>query len=177
MIFVTVTVTVLSTLAMIFYPILVTYAGFSEKQSALFLGATIHDVAQVVGAGYGISGEVGDGATIVKLLRVAMLVPVVFGLSLMFRDSVIGKSRPSIPVFIVAFCVLALINTLGLVPGPIAGALNELSRWMLVAAIVAIGIKTSLQSVLRVGPVPVAIMIAETAFLAGWILIGAFAVF
>ncbi len=53
-----------------------------------------------------------------------------------------------------AFCVLALINTLGLVPGPIAGALNELSSWMLVAAIVAIGIKTSLQSILRVGPVP-----------------------
>ena len=172
-IFVIVTVTILSTLAMIFYPICVTYAGFSEKQSAIFLGATIHDVAQVVGAGYGISREVGDGATIVKLLRVAMLVPVVFVLSLVFRNGAASKSQVSVPHFILAFCILALMNTLGLVPGAIAAALSAVSRWMLVAAMVAIGIKTSLQSILRVGLVPVTIMIAETAFLAGWILIGA----
>lgn len=176
-IFVIVTVTVLSTLAMIFYPIFVTFAGFSAKQSAIFLGATIHDVAQVVGAGYGISGEVGDGATIIKLLRVAMLVPVVFVLSVIFRDRSAGKRGLSVPHFIVAFCILALMNTLGLVPGALAAVLSEVSRWMLVAAIVAIGIKTSLQSILRVGPVPVTIMIAETVFLAGWILLGVLALF
>jgi uncharacterized integral membrane protein (TIGR00698 family) len=172
-IFVVVTVTVLSTLAMIFYPMFLTFAGFSEKQSAFFLGATIHDVAQVVGAGYGMSAEVGDGATIVKLLRVAMLVPVVFAFSLLFRSGT-AKARISVPFFIIAFCVLAVLNTLGLVAAPIAAFLNDLSRWMLVAAIVAIGIKTSLKSILEVGSVPVTIIIAETLLLALWTLCGTF---
>lgn len=172
-VFVVVTVTVLSTLAMIFYPMFLTFAGFSENQSAFFLGATIHDVAQVVGAGYGMSAEVGDGATIVKLLRVAMLVPVVFAFSLMFRPGT-NKARVPVPFFIIAFCMLAVLNTLGLVTPPVAAFLNDVSRWMLVAAIVAIGIKTSLKSIFEVGSVPATIMIAETLLLALWTLCGTF---
>mgnify|MGYP003896376767 CR=1 FL=1 len=70
-------VTVLSTLAMVVYPLIVTGLGLSPDDAGIFLGGTIHDVAQVVGAGYGMSKETGDAATIVKLLRVAMLMPVV----------------------------------------------------------------------------------------------------
>ena len=51
--------------------------GLNERAAGVFLGATIHDVAQVVGAGYGMSAATGDVATLVKLLRVAMLVPVI----------------------------------------------------------------------------------------------------
>ena len=78
-----VTVTALSTIAMIVYPLVSTALGFSNTQAGIFIGGTIHDVAQVVGAGYSISNETGDTATYVKLLRVAMLVPVVFSIALL----------------------------------------------------------------------------------------------
>ena len=79
-------VTALSTIAMVIYPVVVGVMGFTPHQAGLFLGGTIHDVAQVVGAGYSMGKDAGDAATIVKLLRVAMLLPVILVLSLMFRE-------------------------------------------------------------------------------------------
>ena len=70
-------VTALSTLAMILYPVVVSAFGLAQAEAGIFLGGTIHDVAQVVGAGYSLSPETGDAATLVKLLRVAMLLPVI----------------------------------------------------------------------------------------------------
>src|SRR6185312_4010089 len=87
-----VVVTALSTLAMIFYPMLVTALGFDHQRAGLFLGGTIHDVAQVVGAGYMISQKTGDIATYVKLLRVAMLLPVVTTIALVLSRGRGGRS-------------------------------------------------------------------------------------
>ncbi len=75
--FTVIAVTLLSTIAMVLYPVLIHAVGFSHHKAGILLGGTIHDVAQVVGAGYLISDETGIVATYVKLLRVAMLVPVV----------------------------------------------------------------------------------------------------
>jgi uncharacterized integral membrane protein (TIGR00698 family) len=80
-----VAVTTLSTIAMIFYPLIAHATGLDAHASGIFLGATIHDVAQVVGAGYSVSTEAGDTATIVKLFRIALLLPVVQLISLRFR--------------------------------------------------------------------------------------------
>ena len=68
-------VTTLSTMAMVIYPLISHAFALSESATGLFLGATIHDVAQVVGAGYSVSAEVGDLSTFVKLLRVFQLLP------------------------------------------------------------------------------------------------------
>jgi uncharacterized integral membrane protein (TIGR00698 family) len=76
-----VTVTALSTIAMITYPLLTAALHLDHTRAGIFLGGTIHDVAQVVGAGYMISPHTGDVATYVKLLRVTMLLPVVFGIA------------------------------------------------------------------------------------------------
>lgn len=70
-------VTILSTAAMVSYPVIILFLGLDDAYSSFFLGATIHDVAQVIGAGYSVSDESGDMATVVKLFRVALLVPVV----------------------------------------------------------------------------------------------------
>ena len=70
-------VSALSTRAMIAYPMIVHALDLGPQAAGVFLGATIHDVAQVVGAGYGMSQETGDTATVVKLMRVAMLLPVI----------------------------------------------------------------------------------------------------
>ena len=84
-IFTVIGVSTLSTAAMVLYPMIVTALGFSGEHAGVFLGGTIHDVAQVVGAGYGMSKETGDVATIVKLLRVAMLLPVILVITLSYR--------------------------------------------------------------------------------------------
>lgn len=70
-------VSALSTIAMVVYPLIARAAGLDPAQAGIFLGGSIHDVAQVVGAGYSMSTQIGDTATVVKLLRVAMLLPVI----------------------------------------------------------------------------------------------------
>ncbi|MBL8525184.1 MAG: putative sulfate exporter family transporter [Betaproteobacteria bacterium] len=164
-------VTALSTIAMIIYPIASRALGFDEHQAGIFIGGTIHDVAQVVGAGYSVGKEAGDTATIVKLLRVAMLLPVILVLSLvMHRNSDKASRPPLLPWFAVAFGLLVAVNSLIDLPKPVTQAAGELSRFALVVAIAAIGMKTSLKELTVLGLKPVLLMVAETLFLAGIII-------
>jgi uncharacterized integral membrane protein (TIGR00698 family) len=162
-------VSALSTLAMVLYPMVVQALGYSPLVAGKFLGATIHDVAQVVGAGYSISTEAGDVATLVKLMRVAMLLPVILFASLLTRTSGQaqgGERPPLLPWFAVAFAVLVAINSTGFVPRPLQAAGNDVSRWFLVASIAGIGMKTQLKELVTVGVKPVLLMVGETLFLA-----------
>ncbi|PHP27100.1 YeiH family protein [Limimaricola cinnabarinus] len=164
-------VTVLSTMAMIAYPLLTGWFGFDTRTTGVFLGATIHDVAQVVGAGFSISSEAGETATLVKLIRVTLLAPVVLLFSLAIRarglgDSVSGRRPPLMPGFVVGFLALAALNSLGLVPAALADLLADASGWALLIAIAAVGMKTSLATVLQVGGAAIALIAAETVFLA-----------
>lgn len=166
-------VTALSTVAMIVYPVLVTLLHFDASAAGVFLGGTIHDVAQVVGAGYMISSQTGDHATFVKLLRVAMLVPVVLVLSLLWRArGAAPRARaPLLPWFLVVFVALVGVNSAGWVPSQTGAWLSGLSRWCLVAAIAALGVKTSFGDLAALGWRPVALLMSETVFLA--VLVGA----
>jgi len=146
-----VSVTALSTLAMILYPVFATSIGLDHRHAGVFLGGTIHDVAQVVGAGYMISPETGDIATYVKLLRVAMLLPAVFVISLAAARSGGGRARPALPLFLVGFALLVLANSFGLLPRAAIDFANDVSRWCLVAAIAALGMKTSFKDLFAAG--------------------------
>lgn len=166
-------VSALSTLAMIVYPMVVRFLGFDDLQAGMFLGATIHDVAQVVGAGYGMSPETGDAATVVKLMRVAMLLPVIVCATLITRASVGGaggKRPPLLPWFAVGFVVLAAVNSTGWIPSFVQGFANDLSRWCLVVAISALGMKTQLKELASVGLKPIVLMVGETVFLAALVI-------
>jgi uncharacterized integral membrane protein (TIGR00698 family) len=167
-----VSVTALSTLAMIIYPVFAASIGLDHRQAGVFIGGTIHDVAQVVGAGYTISNETGDIATYVKLLRVAMLLPAVFAISFLYaRSSGKGESaRATLPMFLVGFAVLVVVNSIGLVPRIGIDIANDVSRWCLVAAIAALGMKTSFKALFAVGWRPVGLMIAETLWIAALVL-------
>ena len=167
-IFTVIGVTTLSTVAMVLYPIIARVVGLDDRSAGIFLGGTIHDVAQVVGAGYSISQEAGDAATMTKLLRVAMLVPVVVAITLvLFRGTgEAGGKRPPLPVFLFAFVALVTVNSLGLIPELVRTATVDISRWALVAAIAALGVKTALKSVAAVGFAALGLIIAETVFLA-----------
>jgi uncharacterized integral membrane protein (TIGR00698 family) len=168
-----VTVTVLSTLAMITYPLLALSLGLDHVRAGIFLGGTIHDVAQVVGAGYSISQRTGDVATYVKLLRVTMLLPAVFAIA--FVASRVSKGsgggvRATLPLFLVGFAGLVALNSLGWLPKPASDAASEVSRWCLVTAIAALGMKTSFKALAAVGWRPVALMVLETAWIAAVVL-------
>ncbi len=162
-------VTTLSTLAMVTYPLVVGVLGLSDSEAGIFLGGTIHDVAQVVGAGYMISEGTGDVSTFVKLLRVAMLVPAVMAFMFLFRharrEENGARKVPMLPGFLVAFVALVIVNSLGWIPSLVAEGFTDLSRWCLVTAIAALGIKTSFQKLAVVGWKPVILMAAETLFL------------
>jgi uncharacterized integral membrane protein (TIGR00698 family) len=169
-------VSALSTLAMVAYPMIVRALGLDAQQAGIFLGATIHDVAQVVGAGYSLSTDTGDVATLVKLLRVAMLLPVIVLASAITRSrmaadqasgaaAATGPRPPLLPGFAVAFALLVAVNSTGLVPQVLQSLGSEVSRWCLVTAIAGIGMKTQLKDLASVGLKPVVLMLGETLFL------------
>jgi uncharacterized integral membrane protein (TIGR00698 family) len=166
-----VAVTALSTLAMILYPIFVVAIGLDHVRAGVFLGGTIHDVAQVIGAGYTVSQETGDIATYVKLLRVAMLLPAVLAISLaLHRAKGQRAAAPALPGFLIAFALLVLLNSFGLIPKAATDLANDVSRWSLVTAIAALGMKTSFKELFAVGWRPIGLMIAETAWIAAVVL-------
>lgn len=170
-------VTTLSTMAMVVYPIITQWLGFDSVMAGQFIGATIHDVAQVVGAGYSLSQSAGDAATITKLMRVAFLMPVLVVISLVVRAHMaksVGAERtvktPLLPWFAVVFLVLMLINSTGWVPSLIQAAASDVSQAFLVLAIAGVGLKTSLKEVTQLGWRPVAMIFLVTlglAFLSG----------
>ena len=165
-------VTSLSTLAMIFYPTIARLLELDDLATGIFIGGTIHDVAQVVGAGYVHSAAAGDAATLVKLFRVMLLVPVVMLIAMAMRRQSQETSRPGfLPLFLVAFILLLVANSAGLVPVAAAEALSQVSRWCLVVAIAALGIKTSLQQFAALGWRPIALLAGETVFLAILVLV------
>ena len=181
-------VTVLSTVAMIIYPFALKYLAASPQQAGLFLGGTIHDVAQVVAAGMLLGPEAGDTATVIKLFRVMLLTPVVVVIALMYRTQMVqavaaaasegqnaGNAQPSVPLipgFLLAFIVLMLLASSKIFPAHWVSIASDASRWCLVAAIAAAGVKTSFEDLLNLGWQPVLMLIAETVFIAALVAAG-----
>jgi uncharacterized membrane protein YadS len=161
-------VTSLSTVAMVSYPSFAGLLGFDDVATGVFIGSTIHDVAQVVGAGYLRSVATGDAATVVKLFRVMLLVPVVMLIAVSVRRRLESSAPrpPLVPFFLIVFIALLAVNSFGWVPPAAGEAIGHVSRWCLVVAIAALGVKTSLQQFAALGWRPMALMVGETAFLA-----------
>ncbi|MDB5730142.1 MAG: hypothetical protein JWQ03_37 [Variovorax sp.] len=179
---VVVTVTVLSTLSMVIYPLVAKLLHLSPALAGLFIGGTIHDVAQVVGAGYTLGHETGDYATIVKLFRVAMLTVVVVAVSSAFkkqREHAQAEQHASgrtparqalVPWFLWLFVVMVLANSLHALPPFVQEGINDTSRACLVLAISALGIKTSFAQLARAGWRPFLLLLVETLWMAGFVL-------
>lgn len=163
-------VTVLSTVAMVIYPFMTPLLGLTNGQAGIFLGGTIHDVAQVVAAGMMLGPQAGDTATVVKLFRVMLLMPVVLVIAWLYRapgQATRGAGAvPLVPGFLVAFIALVLLSSSGVFnPATVAFA-SGASRTMLVIAIAAAGVKTSFEELLKLGWRPVWMLVGETVFIA-----------
>lgn len=174
LLFTVLAVTILSTMAMICYPMISAWLGLDPRLAGAFLGGTIHDVAQVVGAGFSMGQETGEVATLVKLLRVSALAPVVLiaGALIGRRMGRSGARQPILPGFVIGFLCLAVINSTIGFPQWAADAVGGTSRAALLMAIAAVGAKTSLRRMVEVGPRAITLIMGETLFLAGFILIG-----
>ncbi len=174
-------VTVLSTVAMIAYPILFQALGFSERQTGFLIGATIHDVAQVVGAGFSVSDAAGETAVMVKLFRVALLPVVLVAVAVALRFGPHGGASGRIallPWFMVLFLALAVLGSVVDLPPSLVDQVNTLSRACLIVAIAALGIKTSLRALTVAGGGNLVVLATETLMLLGLavLVVGAFGV-
>lgn len=156
-------VTTLSTAAMVLYPAIFSAFGIGPVDAGFLIGATIHDVAQVVGAGFSISEQAGNTATIVKLMRVAMLPVVLIILSFFVRGGEGGAIR--LPMFLIAFIVLMGIENLVTLPKFVTETANLVSRVCLLVAVAALGVKTSLAELRNVGLAKMMVILGSTVLL------------
>lgn len=167
------TVVLFGTLAMFAYPFLYPVLGMSEHAFGVYLGSTIHEVAQVVAAGAAISETVASTAVIEKMMRVMMLAPFLLLLSLGLArkgKGGAGGGRVVVPWFAVLFIVAAGINSLNVVPAPAVQAILQIDTFLLAMAMAALGLRTRFSDLRQAGLRPILLAAVLFVFLVagGW---------
>jgi uncharacterized integral membrane protein (TIGR00698 family) len=141
-----------SAVAMALYPALAHHLHFDSLRAGFMLGASIHDVAQALGAGYSFSPAAGETATIVKLTRVALLAPAMAMVAAFIpKDPEAKISTPVLPWFVIGFFGLAAINSLGVIPTIVAEGASKGATALLACAVTATGIRSNMQSLTQNG--------------------------
>jgi uncharacterized integral membrane protein (TIGR00698 family) len=160
-------VSIISSVAMVLYPLLAEVAGLGPAAGGIFLGGSIHEVAHAVGAGYSVNSETGDMATVAKLLRVALLAPACIAISFVTvgRGGSQKLSLPLPPVFLVGFVIAALLNASGVVPPLLLEVSAPLSRFCLVTSMAAIGLTLPWRSIRAFGLKPIMLLLILSAIL------------
>jgi len=150
-------------LMIILFPLMGQWLGLSDMAFGLWTGTAVNDTSSVVAAGYAFSEAAGDFATMVKLTRTLAIIPVVIGFTFIqmrrnrkrantSQNNEVDMSLKNVfPWFILGFLALALINSLGFVPVGVSQALKEISRFFMVVALAAIGLKTDLSAMKQSG--------------------------
>jgi uncharacterized integral membrane protein (TIGR00698 family) len=174
---VVVAASLLSTLALLLYPWLAQALALAPAAAGLFIGGSIHDVAQVLGAASVLGPQVLEAAVVVKMFRVSLLalLLLVVGLVLARQNDRAddGQASPLLPPFVLGFIALAALNsTLGL-PIAVQALIATLCNACLLLAIAALGLGTSLAGLARVGLRPVLLMTLTTLTMGGAVLGGA----
>jgi uncharacterized integral membrane protein (TIGR00698 family) len=148
-------VNLLSTVAMLAYPPLAHALGLTAHQAGVFFGLSIHDVAQVAGAGASVSPETASTAALAKLARIVWLGPAVILIGLMLSRSkeggVVGGLKAP-PLFVLGFAALAAARGLGLIPAAMVTTLMTCSSFLLLAGVGAISAKLGPKALLEVKP-------------------------
>ncbi len=152
------TVVIFGTLSMFLYPILYRAGIFNltPDMAGLFTGATVHEVAHVVGAANAMGGEVSNTAIIVKMIRVMMLVPVLLVIAWTVAHSHNtqtgeGKTSITVPWFAILFLVVIGFNSLGILSADCVEWINNLDTFFLTMAMAALGAETSFDKFKKAG--------------------------
>ena len=167
-----------SALAMSLYPAIAQLIGLNDRQAGFLVGASIHDVAQALGAGYSFSNEAGETAAIVKLTRVALLAPALAVVAFCFpAEAGQKRSRVGVPWFVLGFLGVAVLNSFITVPAVVTLWGKEAASALLLLAVTATGIRSPMQLLLQQGwrsamPVIMATLVAFALSLVGAFLVG-----
>jgi uncharacterized integral membrane protein (TIGR00698 family) len=162
-------ITLLGTVGIVIYPVLHGLLGTSEFVYGVWDGASLHEMAQVVAAGFGVSDEAARVATVVKLARIALLAPVVFYLAwwLRRRHEHAGEAHVSpVPWFLVLFVVFTIVHSTGWIPARWVDVIRRVDLWLLCVGMAGVGLQTSLQEVRHAGARPILAGLAQWTFLA-----------
>lgn len=155
------TVFAFNIVAVLIFPALGHLMGFSQQAFGLWAGTAINDTSSVVAAAYAYGHEAGDYATVVKLARATMIIPMAFGLAALrsWRSQEASSVRWTklFPWFILWFLVAAMVGSTGLLPDLAAKWLPWLGRFLIVVALAAVGMNADLRSVARTGWRPLAL--------------------
>ncbi|MFD0739756.1 YeiH family protein [Lysobacter koreensis] len=173
------TVVVFGTLGMFVYPWLYPHLGFSEHAYGIYVGSTIHEVAQVVVAGKAVGEHAASVAVIEKMLRVMLLAPFLLLLSARLRQGAGGgdvaagaRGRVTVPWFAVLFIVVSGFNSLQLLPPASVAAIVQLDTALLAMAMAALGLRTHVGAVRHAGmrPLVLAASLFAVLVVGGWAL-------
>ena len=146
---------VLGILVVLGLPLLIPLLGLTLYNYGVIAGMTVYAVPQVLAATMAVSAVSAQVGTLVKLVRVLLLGPVVVGVSMLHNR---GEGRVAvqitryIPWFIWGFILLAVARSVGLLPGQWAEGLREVSRWLTVGSMAALGLGVNMRALARVGP-------------------------
>lgn len=163
------TVIVFGTLAMFCYPLLYPYTGLSAHAFGIYVGSTVHEVAQVVAASQSVGDQAAASAVIVKMIRVMLLAPFLLALGAGVRvDSGSAQTharRLVIPWFAVLFIVMAIVRSLHWLPTPWVDATLSVDQFLLAMAMAALGVCTRFGAIRDAGPGPLKLGAAVFLFL------------
>ncbi len=149
----------------VLFPIFGHAIGLNDVMYGLWAGTAVNDTSSVVAAGYAFSETAGDYATMVKLTRTLAIIPTVLIFSVINmrikkKNQIEGTEKTDIniksifPWFILGFLALSIINSFGFIPAYFANMLKEISKFLMVAALAAIGLNTSFTEMKKAGPAP-----------------------
>lgn len=154
----------------VLFPIMGRAMGLSDMAYGLWAGTAVNDTSSVVAAGYAFTEAAGDFATMVKLTRTLAIIPTVIVFALLQvhlkKKAALaagangGEIKANVkftklfPWFIVGFVALALVNSVGLIPAAVSMGAKEVSKFLMVAALAAIGLNTSFKDMRKSGVAP-----------------------
>ncbi|MBZ9844542.1 YeiH family protein [Mesorhizobium sp. CA5] len=158
-------ITLFGTTAMLGFPLLAPVFRLDQHAFGLWAGASIHEVAQVIGAGFQNGSQAGETATVAKLTRVAMLAPMVIALGVMARrgSSDASGARPPLPWFVAAFVAVVALNSLIAIPAQIHSTIALAAQIMLTMGLAAMGLQADISGLRSRGLRP--LMLAFSAFI------------
>jgi uncharacterized integral membrane protein (TIGR00698 family) len=169
-------VTVFGSIAMFTYPLLPAVLQLDPHAFGLWTGASIHEIGQVIAAGFQDGQQAGEFATIAKLSRVMILAPTVICLNLMAarraglhsHDHADSRTRPPLPWFILGFIALAGANSVVTIPTEGRSAVVQLTTLMLSMALAAMGLETDFAKLIAKGIRPFLLGLSAFVFIAGF---------
>lgn len=167
-------IVIFGTICMFLYPMLYPYLNgyISSHQFGIYIGSSVHEVAQVYAAGSNINSTVADTAVISKMIRVMMLAPFLLALSYFLQKEHSGNRKINIPWFAVLFIGVAIFNSFNLLPTSWVNFLVELDGFLLMMAMSALGLTTRFSAIKQAGLKPLLL----GAIVCLWLIIGGFGV-